>query len=106
MSLQLHGEGQLDKANALDDSASKSEALSRPEPETIQEEQELAKFHAKAKARRKHRQKRVQFQFMFKAGAFVVMLTVVMVTKKIQEWYKGGPTAEVPTPVPASGGEL
>mmetsp|Transcript_51274 Transcript_51274/g.81969 ORF Transcript_51274/g.81969 Transcript_51274/m.81969 type:complete len:108 (+) Transcript_51274:26-349(+) len=50
--------------------------------------EELAQFHAKAKARRKSRQKRVQYQFLFKAGAFLIMLTVVMISKKIQQWYK------------------
>ncbi|CAL1166748.1 unnamed protein product [Cladocopium goreaui] len=49
---------------------------------------ELAQFHAKAKARRKSRQKRVQYQFLFKAGAFLIMLMVVMISKKIQQWYK------------------
>ncbi|CAL1166749.1 unnamed protein product [Cladocopium goreaui] len=47
---------------------------------------ELAQFHAKAKARRKSRQKRVQYQFLFKAGAFLIMLMVVMISKKIQQW--------------------
>ncbi|CAE7250091.1 unnamed protein product [Symbiodinium necroappetens] len=77
--------------------------------EEDQELQELSRFQAKAKARRKSRQKRIQYQFMFKAGAFVIMLTVVMITKKIQEWYKGGTNSsedKAPSPTTAANSEL
>ncbi|CAK9012499.1 unnamed protein product [Durusdinium trenchii] len=71
----------------------------RVESELLDDGEALAQFHAKAKARRKNRQKRVQYQFLFKAGAFVIMLAVVMITKKIQQWYK--PAADNAAPAEA-----
>jgi len=29
----------------------------------------------------------MKFQFMFKSAVFIVMLSVVMITKKFNEWY-------------------
>ncbi|CAE7315324.1 unnamed protein product [Symbiodinium sp. CCMP2456] len=92
-----------------DDACTEEVVPSTSRSRQAEEDQELSRFHAKAKARRKSRQKRIQYQFMFKAGAFVIMLTVVMITKKIQEWYKGGTNSsedKAPSPTTAANSEL
>eukprot|EP00931_Biecheleriopsis_adriatica_P007462 TRINITY_DN108742_c0_g1_i1.p1 TRINITY_DN108742_c0_g1~~TRINITY_DN108742_c0_g1_i1.p1 ORF type:complete len:127 (+),score=29.01 TRINITY_DN108742_c0_g1_i1:35-415(+) len=58
----------------------------------------IASFKQKEKARRRARQKRTQMNFLFKAGAFLVMLTIVMITKKVQEWYKPDGAKQGSTP--------
>eukprot|EP00425_Heterocapsa_triquetra_P033557 CAMPEP_0195108006 /NCGR_PEP_ID=MMETSP0448-20130528/83157_1 /TAXON_ID=66468 /ORGANISM="Heterocapsa triquestra, Strain CCMP 448" /LENGTH=158 /DNA_ID=CAMNT_0040144505 /DNA_START=36 /DNA_END=512 /DNA_ORIENTATION=- len=51
-------------------------------------EDELDRLLAKQRARKKFRQKKLQYNFIFKAGAFLVMLVVVLVTKQFQKWFK------------------
>eukprot|EP00930_Biecheleria_cincta_P079931 TRINITY_DN67966_c0_g1_i1.p1 TRINITY_DN67966_c0_g1~~TRINITY_DN67966_c0_g1_i1.p1 ORF type:complete len:138 (-),score=38.86 TRINITY_DN67966_c0_g1_i1:82-495(-) len=80
--------GVVKKASASSSSSGAVKKVVKSLDEAETEEEVVAHFEAKKKARRKARQKRMQYQFMFKAGAFLVMLTVVMITKKVQEWYK------------------
>eukprot|EP00440_Ansanella_granifera_P046687 gb/GFBE01050559.1/.p1 GENE.gb/GFBE01050559.1/~~gb/GFBE01050559.1/.p1 ORF type:complete len:126 (+),score=33.60 gb/GFBE01050559.1/:1-378(+) len=107
-------------------SASKEEAVQAKNSKEIKtanladdEAEVISQYQAKAKARRRLRQKRMQYQFLFKAGAFLVMLIVVLITKKFQEWYKpegssstskgSSPQVQSATSAPqtdAKGGEL
>eukprot|EP00927_Polykrikos_kofoidii_P006847 TRINITY_DN1277_c0_g1_i2.p1 TRINITY_DN1277_c0_g1~~TRINITY_DN1277_c0_g1_i2.p1 ORF type:complete len:269 (-),score=42.81 TRINITY_DN1277_c0_g1_i2:98-844(-) len=41
---------------------------------------------ARRRARRRQQSKRLQYTFLFKTGAFLVMLTVVLITKQVQKW--------------------
>merc|ERR1711879_916246 len=47
---------------------------------------DIQKTMARQRARRRNQSKRLQYNFLFKTGAFLVMLTIVLITKQIQKW--------------------
>ncbi|CAK0862718.1 unnamed protein product [Prorocentrum cordatum] len=77
-------------------SASKPAVAASEEVEEEEDEfdrlQRLAR--EKQRARRKYRNKKLQYQFLFKAGAFIIMLTIVLITKKVQAWMGHGKDKE------------
>mmetsp|Transcript_48263 Transcript_48263/g.78406 ORF Transcript_48263/g.78406 Transcript_48263/m.78406 type:complete len:111 (-) Transcript_48263:135-467(-) len=77
---------------AKDASKKAAEAKEDIKETSLAEEDEddkvIRDYERKTKARKKYRQKKLQYQFMFKAGAFLVMLVVVLITKQFQKWYK------------------
>mmetsp|Transcript_13358 Transcript_13358/g.31310 ORF Transcript_13358/g.31310 Transcript_13358/m.31310 type:complete len:153 (+) Transcript_13358:87-545(+) len=58
--------------------------------EEYEMDEEIRKALLRQKQRRKHQQKRLQYTFLFKIGAFLVMLAVVLITKQVQKYMKGG----------------
>eukprot|EP00441_Pelagodinium_beii_P014703 CAMPEP_0197663972 /NCGR_PEP_ID=MMETSP1338-20131121/58353_1 /TAXON_ID=43686 ORGANISM="Pelagodinium beii, Strain RCC1491" /NCGR_SAMPLE_ID=MMETSP1338 /ASSEMBLY_ACC=CAM_ASM_000754 /LENGTH=120 /DNA_ID=CAMNT_0043242513 /DNA_START=22 /DNA_END=384 /DNA_ORIENTATION=- len=85
----------------------KAKTVDGEEVELVDEEV-ISSIAAKAKARKKARQKKMKFQFMFKSCVFVLMLSVVMITKKFNEWYnpegsKANVTDKTPEVSPITG---
>lgn len=64
-----------------------SAAKNREGVEDLDSEQDFfAKARERERLRKKRRSKKLKYDFLFKSGAFLVMLTVVLITKQVQKY--------------------
>eukprot|EP00931_Biecheleriopsis_adriatica_P009826 TRINITY_DN110913_c0_g1_i1.p1 TRINITY_DN110913_c0_g1~~TRINITY_DN110913_c0_g1_i1.p1 ORF type:complete len:141 (+),score=36.88 TRINITY_DN110913_c0_g1_i1:48-425(+) len=95
---EAKADGNEVKTSESKESSALKEKKTVPKPSPTNDDDVISVFKQKEKARRRARQKRMQYNFMFKAGAFLVMLTVVLITKKVQEWWKPEGSKQGSTP--------
>mmetsp|Transcript_103277 Transcript_103277/g.205274 ORF Transcript_103277/g.205274 Transcript_103277/m.205274 type:complete len:104 (-) Transcript_103277:17-328(-) len=101
-------EGAEDASATSGDAGTVAEAA-QTAPAQMTEEDFIREAQAKARARKKARQKKMQYTFLFKAGSFLFMLTVVMITKQVQKFaasWKSSSNATITEQTGKVGGEL